>query len=70
LHGRKAIVIYGFDYPAWPMDPVIEAFETLARSRVYLVGRAEASFADLIHPVHQRGRVFGWEVAHQEGVAS
>ena len=62
LLGRKAIVIYGFDYPAWPMDPVIEAFEMLARARVTLSERAEAAFSDLAHPVHQRGRVFGWEV--------
>jgi hypothetical protein len=61
LPGRKAIVIYGFDYPAWPMDPVIEAFEVLARVPVTLGERCEASFTDLIHPVHQRGRVFGWE---------
>ena len=59
---RKAIVIYGFDYPAWPMDPVIEAFEVRARVPVRLGERCEASFTDLIHPVHQRGRTFGWEV--------
>jgi hypothetical protein len=51
LLGRKAIVIYGFDYPAWPMDPVIEAFEMLARTRVSLVRRAEAAYADLVHRV-------------------
>ena len=30
LGTHKAIVIYGYDYPGWPMDPAIEAFETLA----------------------------------------
>jgi len=62
FHGRKAIVIYGFDYPAWSMDPAIGAFEVLARLHVVLGMRTEASFGDLVHPVHQNGRVFGWEV--------
>jgi hypothetical protein len=62
LPGRKAILIYGFDYPGWPMDPAIEAFEMLGRASVALGGRAEAAFTGLIHPVHQYGRVFGWEV--------
>ena len=36
LSGRKAVVIYGFDYPNLPMDPATEAFETLANRRVTL----------------------------------
>ena len=59
---HKAIVIYGYDYPGWPMDPAIEAFETLASHRVKLASQAAASFDGLIHPVHWRGRVFGWQV--------
>ena len=62
LGRRKAVVIYGYDYPGWPMDPVIDAFEALAARRVKLSPRAEAGFKDLIHPVHQEGRVFGWEL--------
>ncbi len=38
-------MIYGFDYPAWPMDPVIEAFEMLASARVTLSARSEAAFS-------------------------
>jgi hypothetical protein len=30
LGARKAILIYGYDYPGWAMDPGIGAFETLA----------------------------------------
>jgi hypothetical protein len=30
LGGRKATLIYGFDYPRLPVDPTIEAFEILA----------------------------------------
>jgi hypothetical protein len=59
---RKAILIYGFDYPRLPMDPAVEAFEVLASRDVKLVSRTVATFNGLIHPVHQRGRVFGWEV--------
>jgi hypothetical protein len=59
---RKAILIYGFDYPRLPMDPVIDAFEVLGRRQVNLASPAVATFDGLIHPVHQRGRVFGWEV--------
>jgi hypothetical protein len=63
LAGTKAIVIYGFDYPSLPMDPAIEAFETLARSRVRLGERQVAGYRGLVHPIHQEGRVFGWAVA-------
>lgn len=36
LCGRKAVVIYGFDYPGLPMDPAVKAFETLAKERVHI----------------------------------
>lgn len=62
LASHKTVVIYGYDYPGWPMDPVIDAFEALASRAVMLSGRSVASFDGLVHPVHQRGRVFGWEV--------
>jgi hypothetical protein len=44
------------------MDPLIEAFETLASARVTLSARSEAAFSDLVHPVHRHGRAFGWAV--------
>lgn len=62
LGNRKAILIYGYDYPGWPMDPVITAFEILASQQVKLASHAVTAFDELIHPVHQRGRVFGWQV--------
>jgi hypothetical protein len=62
LDGRKAILIYGFDYAGLPMDPAIEAFEVLAARLVRLGVRAEAAYEDLIHPIHRAGRVFGWEL--------
>jgi hypothetical protein len=62
LGRHKAILIYGYDYPGWPMDPAIEAFEVLASQQVLLSGSASAPFDGLIHPVHGRGRVFGWQI--------
>ena len=64
---RKAIVIYGYDYNDWPMDPAIEAFETLASERVILGDQHAAAYDHLMHPVHQQGRVFAWEIGKQNG---
>lgn len=58
--GRKAVLIYGFDYPSLHMDPAIEAFEVLASRLVKLGARSVATYSDLVHPVHRAGRVFGW----------
>lgn len=62
LHGRRAILIYGFDYHDRPMDPVIDEFELIASRRVQLSPREVGIYDGLIHPVHQCGRVFGWEI--------
>ncbi len=62
LPGRKAVVIYGYDYSQWPMEPAILAFETLARTVVRLGLRFEAETGSLVHPVHRSGKVFGWEI--------
>jgi hypothetical protein len=63
LFGRKAILIYGFDYPNLPMEPAIDAFEVLAQRLITLGPRAEGAYSDLVHPVHRQGRVFGWELS-------
>ena len=60
--GSLAVLIYGYDYNSLPMKPAVEAFEQLARNRVQLGTRQFASFDGLIHPVHQRGGVFVWDV--------
>jgi hypothetical protein len=44
------------------MDPAIEAFEVLAARWVTLGTRTVGAYADLVHPVHRAGRVFGWEI--------
>jgi hypothetical protein len=62
LGRRKAILVYGYDADAWPLEPAIRAFEVLAQSRVLLGKRLSAEFRGLIHPVHSRGGVFAWEL--------
>ena len=63
LPGRKAILIYGFDYDAYPLQPMLDAFELLARLRVRLIERHSADFAFLVHPHHRCGSVVAWEIA-------
>jgi len=62
LPGHLAVLIYGFDFDAKPLDPAVQAFEDLAKLRVTLSDRHTALFADLVHPVHRQGRVFAWEI--------
>jgi hypothetical protein len=63
IEGRKAIIIYGFEADAWPLEPAIDSFELLAQASVRLGPRAFATFANLVHPIHRRGGVFGWEIS-------
>lgn len=59
---RKAVVVFGYDYDTLPMDPAIEAFEALASKHATLTSVPAAGFDRLAHPVHRKGRVFGWEL--------
>jgi hypothetical protein len=67
LGPRKAILIFGYEYEAWPMEPTITAFEVLAAREVALGSRESASVKNLVHPVHQQGAVFGWEILNVLG---
>lgn len=62
LVGRKAILVYGYDYAEFPLADLIDAFEFLARSHIELRPRESASFDGLVHRYHQRGMIVGWEV--------
>lgn len=62
---RKAVVIFGYESLDWPMATAIEAFEALASRRTKLGPRAAAETGALAHPVHEKGRVFGWELLGQ-----
>jgi hypothetical protein len=60
---RKAIVVFGYDYEKLPMDPAVNAFEALTARHATLIAAPTAAVDDLAHPVHRRGRVFGWEIS-------
>jgi hypothetical protein len=62
LGRRKAILVYGYDADAWPLEPAIRAFEALAQVSVLLGKRLSAEFRGLVHPVHSSGGVFAWEL--------
>jgi len=63
---RKAIVVFGYEHspPQIDIAIAIDAFEFIAKKVVgiELGERRSARFGPLIHPVHQQGKVFGWEV--------
>jgi hypothetical protein len=64
---KKAILIYGFEHDAWPLEPAIEAFEHLANKslspvRHQLGTRYVSCFTGLTHHIHKKGKVFGWEL--------
>jgi len=58
---RTAMLIYGYEYLEWPMEPAIESFETLASQYVTLGVRSQSDVEGLVHPIHRNGRVFAWE---------
>jgi hypothetical protein len=60
--GTSAILIYGYEYEDYPLEPVINAFETLASKVVALSAAHKAKFNGLIHPVHRQGAVYAWTV--------
>lgn len=63
FEGRKALLIFGYEYDEFPMEQALWAFETLAKAKVRLSQRYEAHVQNLVHPVHKRGRVIAWEVS-------
>jgi hypothetical protein len=63
FNGRTAILIFGYSYPEWPLEPAIEAFEVIARHGGRVGERYTALFGDLCHPIHARGATFVWEVS-------
>jgi hypothetical protein len=62
LAGRKAILMFGYEYEGWPLEPLAAAFETLARRRVALGERRAAAVTGLLHPIHRCGAVLAWEI--------
>jgi len=63
---RKAILVFGYEHspPLIDTTVAIESFEAISNQVVgiELGARQSAAFGPLIHPVHQQGKVFGWQV--------
>lgn len=63
---RKAVVIYGFEHdpPEITLETTIEAFELIAEEihGINLGPRAESKEKNLVHPVHEQLRTYGWEI--------
>jgi len=55
-------IIDAYEYDAWPIEPAIAAFEAQASRQVKLSVRPVAAIGELVHPVHQSGAVFAWEI--------
>lgn len=62
LEGRKAILIFAYEYDDISSLPAIEAFEVLVRNKYEVSKRVQMSFNDLVHPVHKKGTVYAWEL--------
>ncbi len=63
--GCKAILIFGYEGPAWPLEPAIDAFEVIAARHGSLGPRYSAAYKGLCHPVHRAGAVYLWEVLYE-----
>lgn len=59
---RRAVLVYGFNYPARPLEPVLRCLELLMADSGPIAHSVKADFADLVHKVHTRGRVTAWEI--------
>jgi hypothetical protein len=60
--GTPTILIYGYEYKNYPLEPVVDAFECLASKTALLSKRHMTTFTELIHPVHQAGAVYAWTI--------
>ena len=64
--GTPTILIYGYEYKGYPLEPVIDAFEYLASKSVRLSQRYMNAFSELIHPVHRAGAVYAWTIGKRQ----
>ncbi len=64
LHIAKIVFGYEHSPPQIDITIAIDAFEVIAKQLVdiELGERQSAKFGPLVHPVHQQGKLFGWEM--------
>ena len=60
--GQKAVLIHAYEYPAWPSDLAIRAFEALAEQPARLRSAGSALASGLVHPVHKTATVYAWKM--------
>ena len=59
--GKKAVVMYGYDYQDFPIDLILGCFELLSEKYFCkLTEQYEHPFEGLIHPIHKKGKVKGY----------
>jgi hypothetical protein len=66
---KRGILVFGYEHRPTRinLDTAIRCFEAIC-SEVLGIGlsaRCSAEFPSLIHPSHQHGRIYGWELAHR-----
>jgi hypothetical protein len=63
---RKAVIVFGYEHtpPLISLETAVQSFEAITKTvlGLRLSERCVAEFSDLIHPFHQQGKIFGWEV--------
>lgn len=63
---RKGVLVFTYEHtpPTIDLSVLIECFELMAQQvlRIPLGTRYSAQLTDLVHPVHQQGTVYGWEL--------
>jgi hypothetical protein len=71
---RRAVIVFGYEHesPQIRLDIAVKAFEVIATEvwGIRLGPRSYAEFDELIHPCHQRGKVYGWEIMGMAGALS
>jgi len=61
--GQKALLIFAYEYPDFPSQPAIDAFESLSRQLRKHQRRSIAAISGLIHPIHTGATVYGWDIS-------
>ena len=59
------VFIYEYDPPEIDLGVIVDCFEHLARDILELpLGKRNlVVLKNLVHPIHQQAKVYGWEVA-------
>lgn len=63
---KKGLLVFGYEHnqARINLDVAVNCFEVVCRQvlGICLGDRCAAEFSGLMHPYHQRGKIFGWQV--------